>query len=344
MRALAATLLLLLPTAVCACSTTPGAEGARGSALGSEDAGAGGIDLPVAPLARAPARSAAEVVARLRALAPFAVGQGALERREGFYALRDERLPWRHADAARTRVRAPARADGPLRLEDAAHDGAWLEVTPLDVAAREPLERDGALVFLEVAQGVDLVYSARPSGLEESRVVHAPGAEVRASYRVRLGPSLAELRVRRGALEAVDEAGVARMGAPAPLAIDARGTRRVADVTLTRDPDGALLVVTLDARGLVAPIVLDPVWTLLTAMSSPRRQHTAWSLASGKVLVAGGHFDPESRQLSTSEVFAPSTDTWATTSGTMKVSHAQGFGLVLSGRRVLLGGYSAELG
>ena len=35
---------------------------------------------------------------------------------------------------------------------------------------------------------------------------------------------------------------------------------------------------------------------------------------------------------------------WATTAGAMKVSHAQGFGLVLGGRRVLLGGYSEQLG
>jgi len=278
----------------------------------------------------------------VRRVAPFSVGQGAFERAAAAFVVRDEHLPFANAASAHARVVAPDRADHPVHLEDTSAPGTWVEITPRGLAPIAPETRQGALAFVDAAPGMDLVYAPRAGGFEESRVVYGGSDDIHASYTVKLGPGLVDLRARGSALEAIDENGNVRIGAAPPLAIDARRAKRAASVTVHRDGTVFRVDIALDARGLARPVVLDPVWTLLSAMSTPRRQHTMWTLASGKVLVSGGHFDEDYRKVSTAEEFTPSSNSWAST-GNMLHEHSQGLALVLGTKRVLVAGYS-ELG
>jgi N-acetylneuraminic acid mutarotase len=314
---------------------------ALASACASRD---GRQDAPSAGPAAQP-RDVGAVLGTLRAIAPHALGHGAFERATPGVAFvaRAPALPVPNVTAAGARTLAPERADGVVRLEDDSHAGVWVEIEPEGLASVAAEPRDGAIAFSGAAPGVDLIYTPRTGGFEESRLVWGDDDEIRASWSVRLGSGLTALRQVGAALEAIDEAGAVRIGAAAPIAIDARKTRRAASTSLRREGDRWHVEVTLDARGLARPVVLDPVWTLQSSMSTPRRQHAMWTLTDGKVLVAGGHFDEDYRKLSSAEVFTPAANTWAAT-GAMKVSHGSAFALVLGGRRVLLGGDSDELG
>lgn len=90
-------------------------------------------------------------------------------------------------------------------------------------------------------------------------------------------------------------------------------------------------------------------WSLTESMNTPRQQHKAILLASGKVLVVGGH--DGSRWLDTAELYDPETGTWAPAGRTQEVRESghvltllpSGKVLVTGGRRSHQDIRSAEL-
>jgi N-acetylneuraminic acid mutarotase len=121
--------------------------------------------------------------------------------------------------------------------------------------------------------------------------------------------------------------------------------------TATLLPDGRVLVVggnlstspTSDTY-LNSAEIYDPTtskWSIADSMSVPRSGHSATLLPNGTVLVAGGHYAiayPNIVDLSSCEIYNPSTSYWSTTDS-MAVPHTgQAVVPLLDGRVLLAGG------
>lgn len=216
-------------------------------------------------------------------------------------------------------VTVPTRADAALRI--AASPAAWLEVAPLDVPAVEGRDVEDVRIFTLPTS--ELVLARVDGGLEELRVVGADGPKV-FRYRLRHGPGVVRVRVREGAIEAVDRSGVVRVRAARPVAWDARGVERALDVTLHDD----LLVLTLDVGGLVPPIVVDPKWTA-GKLPSSFYAHVSVALPSGRVVLAG--------PLKKAALLDP-TDGSAVPLSDTAADHVDGAGVLLPDGKVLVVG------
>ena len=80
-------------------------------------------------------------------------------------------------------------------------------------------------------------------------------------------------------------------------------------------------------------------WALTGSMSTPRQNHVATLLPSGKVLVAGGTVDGTA-ELATAELFDPATGTWSPT-GSMNVPRDSAtLTLLPSGKVLVAGGFN----
>lgn len=104
-----------------------------------------------------------------------------------------------------------------------------------------------------------------------------------------------------------------------------------------------------DANWLNSAETFDPVtgtWTLTGSMATPRFQHSMTVLPSGKVLVAGGYNgNGVSQTLASSELYDPSTGTWAPTGSMARPRSGHIASLLASGKVLVAGGagVTAEL-
>jgi len=226
-------------------------------------------------------------------------------------------------------VTIPRRADGALRIERADRDDLWIELTPLDVGnAVANIDPRGAM-FRGPSQ--DLSYVRSPSGIEELRVLHEARVTTLA-WRTRVGPGVADLRVREGRIEVIDRHARTFLTSEPLFAVDARGVR-VRPIAALHDEQ---LEITLDARGLTAPIVVDPVWTSTSHAELVRSKLTATLLPDGMVLIAGGG---GAMSFTTQWLFDPTTDT-IVSAGTTAHRNWPGAALVAGPSVLLGGGYS----
>src|SRR5262249_17697688 len=131
--------------------------------------------------------------------------------------------------------------------------------------------------------------------------------------RIAHGPAIASLRLREGHIEAVDALGRVRIEAPPPFAEDALHERRQVEVMLAHDGDHDLLTLSVDPRGLHAPIVIDPLWGVVASMTKGRAQHASTLLSDGRVMVAGG-FTVNTTWVTDAEIWDPAKNTWTSTS------------------------------
>lgn len=210
----------------------------------------GSTDVPLL-LSRAPA-----FAPRLAHVAPFRVGPGGADGGSGLVTHVGGRYgePWR------------------LSL-----DGVEvLRVTPRTTAGERPLALDGSFaVYRDVAPGVDTAVVAGPDSMEWFHVVRR-AEEVRFELAVEAAGGLHAPVPFAGGLEWRDEKGP-RLRMPAPYAVDARGERRDVQVQWV---DGKL-VLTLDARALTPPVLVDPAveavrWTLAVAPLGIERGAAVW--------------------------------------------------------------------
>jgi len=92
----------------------------------------------------------------------------------------------------------------------------------------------------------------------------------------------------------------------------------------------------VETAGEAAPPVV-PGWSFTGAMVTPRYNHTATLLPSGKVLVAGGwHSDGH---LNSAEVYDPATGAWSPTGGLAVPRSSHTATLLPSGKVLVAGGY-----
>jgi RHS repeat-associated protein len=151
-----------------------------------------------------------------------------------------------------------------LALEGAAHP--VLEITPADRADVPGVIEDGALIFSNAEPDTDIVVTAGDTWLEEARVLRSKRAPRVATYRLRAGASVSEVRLRGGSVEVMGHDGSVLLRSEPAFAVDAAGTRRALEADLHSDPNGdRVLALALDTRGLTYPIVVDPSWVTGTS-------------------------------------------------------------------------------
>ncbi|MFI5302744.1 MAG: hypothetical protein ACHREM_32035, partial [Polyangiales bacterium] len=240
------------------------------------------------------------------------------------------------ANQARVLVRLPLRSSGAMRVERRA--GVWVEQRALDVADVAATLDGDRVRFDGVASGIDVVHLATRDGFEDVRIFASASPTLRARYRLAIGDALTSLRAREGMLEALDASGRAWLRSPRPIAVDARGVRRLADVSIAREGSQWSVTVTLTAGDLTAPIALDPGWFATTSMATLRASFTATPMTGGKVLVTGGNQDGTFATAQSSvELFDPATKTF-TSQPAMSVARARHAAVLLGDGRVLVAG------
>lgn len=220
---------------------------------------------------------------------------------------------------------------------------------PLVTISRERTGRaelDRGHVVERIARGVDAIGSALDLAFEEQLLLAEPALH-RFQWRLELRSDVARVeRERTGALLFVDARGDGLLRVPVPYAIDSAGRRREAAHAWA---DG-VLTVELDARELQPPLLLDPLfevvtWQEVTPAASPSerwRHAMAHHTPSGESVLFSGD-----ETLSDTWTYSATTKTWtqkATTGPSGRTDHALAYDG--AGAIVLFGGdrFGAPLG
>jgi hypothetical protein len=281
---------------------------ACGSACSSGDSTRVALEPLALPASSSPAPAIAQarasaVIEALAAYGPIARG---LARRAPL-ALRGEGFARREVakTAPLREVILPRRASEAVHLSPRLAEDAWVDVSSLDLTQAPGALGDGAVVYEGAAPATDLVLTAEPARVEETRLLRDATAPTTFRWGLELGPGIADAHVRAGMVELADAKGYVQLSTEVAIAIDAQGVERPLDVRLEGTGRTRTLVATLDARGLAYPIAVDPVWT--TAPSQPGGPHSNVAITlpgSGRVLVIGG-YSPYTC------LYDPKTNTWS---------------------------------
>lgn len=202
-------------------------------------------------------------------------------------------------------------ADLDIELPSHGHDGFRLEHVPSGVSVVVRLEdapqgemvMDDSTAWYRDDHGGEMALRLLENGVEDFVVAHA-GEEVR--YQIDVSRA-AGLRLVGGTLELLDAGGAPRLRATRAYVVDSEGRQRPAELVLEdchadRDPRGpwgrpvvpagadtCTLVVRWDGRGLVYPLLVDPLWSMtMGSLTTHRSAHFAVALGNGEVLVGGG--------------------------------------------------------
>ncbi len=239
-------------------------------------------------------------------------------------------------------VTLPKTAGEPTRIARADDADAWIELTAEGQRSSTPEVHGAALVLREVAVATDLVQVIEPSRFEEIRVLRTASAARATRYRVRRGPAIAALRVVDGRIEAVGADGRVRLAGAPSFAVDAHGTRRALETTLSAD--GATLALTLDPTGLVYPIAVDPLWTATPDLLTTRYKHGAAPLPDGRAMIAGGWRATGSVSvINTTFAFDGTAKTWTPLANMISPSDSFAFTVLSSGKLLVTGGNASGL-
>lgn len=242
-------------------------------------------------------------------------------------------------------VRLPLVSDAAMHVARAGQEGVFVDVRAADAAPISGAIEDRSIAFAETHADVDSLYFAAGDRAEEIRVLKRPVASLLMPYRVELGPALSELRVIENRVYAFDARGVALLRTERAFAVDAKGLRRDLAVVVQREGEHTFsLTYSLDAKGLEAPVVVDPAWTSTASMAASR-QHFSATAHTGTypVMVAGG-IDATSAALSSGEVYLPSSNAWIPTSGGMSTGRWYHRGVTLPSNKLLVSGGNSPAG
>jgi hypothetical protein len=256
----------------------------------------------------------------------------------------------RRLGGPRVDVTLPTHAAGAVHLE--VTRDFFLDVTSTTARAADvPAEAgERAVLYRAAAPATDVVHLAvlgsattGEGRFEELRVLADATAPRRVRYRVSTGAAVATLRQSGELIEALDARSRAWLRMPAAYVIDANGRRAAAHATLSGGGHEFAIDVSFDDEGLAYPIVLDPAWLATGAMAFARIGPAVVTLADGRVLVAGGSSDSQTKlnALSTTEIYDPTSGTFTlgTSLSVARATHAA----AVVGKRVLVAGSSDSL-
>jgi hypothetical protein len=201
----------------------------------------------------------------------------------------------RMGDRYEVGARLPVRADGVIEIgigDSAAHT---LTLAPEGAGASEASEDAGRVSYSGAFRATDVVWTASAQRVEWFFVLADASAPTTFSFLATLPSELPTVRAEpNGGLSFLDRGGTARLRMPRPFAVDARGTRRDAELTFA----SGRLVVHVDTRGLAMPVLLDPalettLWEQRAPATSPAPRYAhglAFDRARGRTLLFAGAF------------------------------------------------------
>ncbi|MGK3992637.1 kelch repeat-containing protein [Sorangium sp. So ce1024] len=219
-------------------------------------------------------------------------------------------------------VELPREGTGAIRLR-----GRGFEVRVREIGV------EGAAMLAERAvayrrAGGTSFWAAVPEGVEEWLHFEAGVAregKVVAAWEV----EGARVQQRGEAVELVDGAGWVRLQVTAPVAYAAGGR----EVRARMEGRGRRIELSVDAAG--EAVLVDPVWSVTSSMTTGRHKHIAMLLGNGKVLVAGGQRGAV--YLQSVELYDPVSDTW-TTAEAMSTGRSRHTATLLGNGKVLVAG------
>jgi hypothetical protein len=197
--------------------------------------------------------------------------------------------------ARQLHVRAPKAASEPLRIGFLGPPSRTLELIAKVEGNVGGEIAGGHVVYADAFEGgADMLVTSDAVSTELLALVRAPKAHVHLAWSVGLSDGLGAIRKDRdGGLEVVGNDGQVQLRVLPAYAIDARGTRR--DAQLGWDATHATLSLDLESGDLVFPILVDPVvttaiWTDQAAIdttSSSINAGMAYDSARGQLVLLG---------------------------------------------------------
>lgn len=197
------------------------------------------------------------------------------------------------------------------------------------LAARGPR----TLLYQDAYSSADSFHVAHPERIEEFILLRDARAPRRFSYEVRVIAGAGRIREKAGVVEVVDAEGVAWLRLEQPYLLDANQVRHKASATLR----GRTLSIQIPEAARNYPLLLDPAWTTTGTMTKARSHFPATLLASGRVLVSGGHGN--SGLLDIAELYDPATGTWTANGSMIKPRRSHSAMLLKTGKVLIMGGY-----
>ncbi|MDI1436440.1 kelch repeat-containing protein, partial [Polyangium sorediatum] len=303
---------------------------ALGACEGNEATEMPGASLPE------PEDAAAEPLrANLRAQFPGQVGEvlrsSPFEADEAGYR---RRLPRGAGAGDDLSVALPREGEGAVRFR--APDGFEILVREEGTSGRA-FTVDDAVAYPR--RGGTALWVAGAGGVEEWLVIeadHAAPGEAIGAWRV----DGAEARNDASGIHFFDPAGRARLHVTAPRAFSEGGHPIGVRLAL----DGATIKLYLEeAPPPGAALLVDPAWTTIAPMNTPRESHAASLLVNGKVLVTGG-FSVGDVATKFAELYDPATNLWSFTGSMKDARYAHSSTRLADGRVLVTGGLSSIFG
>ncbi|MFI5297457.1 MAG: kelch repeat-containing protein [Polyangiales bacterium] len=186
-------------------------------------------------------------------------------------------------------ARVPSLADGPWQIALAGGIGAHVSLVPEHLAPAPATLDGGRVIYTDVLPSTDAVYVSDARSTELVYRLRDAAAPTDYSWRVELDPGLRLHSDPDGGASILDGRGAAKLTIAPPFAIDARGVRRDARLTV----QGDRLRLHLETRGLTPPILLDPYvgtarWMRQVLSPTPRNYGTMAAVGTDLVLFSGG--------------------------------------------------------
>jgi hypothetical protein len=180
------------------------------------------------------------------------------------------------------KLELPRQADAPLTVRR----GSEFVRLRFEDAKHAPVAEDkGRLVAPEAAPNTDFILApicelpasgdCVATGVEWALLVRRAEAVATYNWSLETSPGLSPLADHLGQVAFVDAGGQAHLRALRPYAIDAKGTRRDAELLVS----ATRLTVRLDTEGLVFPVLLDPSIEAAVWESPPDGLHVRWATA-----------------------------------------------------------------
>ncbi|MGZ3417898.1 MAG: hypothetical protein ACXVEE_08545 [Polyangiales bacterium] len=151
---------------------------------------------------------------------------------------------------------------------------------------------DGAVLHRDVFPGTDAIWATTEARAELLFLLRDQRAPKTFQVHVERGAALLPPERERDGFSFRDDRGNVRLHIPKPIAVDAAGVSRAAEMSFSAD--GRTLTVALDDTGLAFPILLDPAvaqarWTKIGDRTYRTRATFSWDPVRGKLLGYGGY-------------------------------------------------------